>query len=84
MTLLAVGLFAAGVGTMAFLRNTLIVNLDASLQQAVTTDIGSTVFDIQNFGGVLSLTATETSPPAGNVLAIYGPDGDLEAVASTV
>ena len=84
VALLAVGLFAAGVGTMAFLRNTHIVNLDASLQQAVTTDIGSTVFDIQNFGGVLSLTATETSPPAGNVLAIYGPDGDLEAVASTV
>ena len=84
MALLAIGLFAAGVGTMAFLRNTLLINLDASLQQAVTTDIGSTVFDIENIGGVIVLTSTDTSPPAGNVLAIYGPDGDLEAVASTV
>ena len=39
MALLVVGLVAAGIGTMAFLRNALIVSLDEGLVQLTSTDV---------------------------------------------
>src|SRR3546814_8935658 len=44
--LLAIGLVAAGFGTMAFLRNTLVANLDEQLRLLAASDIADTVFKI--------------------------------------
>ena len=46
MTLLAVGLFAAGFGTMTFLRSTLYNNIDASVRGYASTDAVSGLIDV--------------------------------------
>ncbi len=53
VAVLAVGLFAAGIGTMVFLRNAQVSTLDQSLKQLVTTDVASTLFDIDVVDGVI-------------------------------
>ncbi|HYP73292.1 MAG TPA: two-component sensor histidine kinase, partial [Microbacterium sp.] len=45
VAVLAIGLAAAGIGTMVFLRTTQITALDQNLQQVVPTDIASTIFE---------------------------------------
>ena len=42
-----IGLVSAGVGTMLFVRNALISNLDASLEQLATSDLVPPFFDVE-------------------------------------
>ncbi|MDL5350989.1 HAMP domain-containing sensor histidine kinase [Microbacterium sp. zg-YB36] len=75
VAVLAIGLVSAGVGTLAFLRNTLAANLDAQVQQLAVTDAVSSMF---------TGTVTETghdfevrSDATAYFVAIYGPDGSF-------
>ncbi|UYK41556.1 sensor histidine kinase [Microbacterium terricola] len=74
--LLAVGVFAAGFGTMAFLRSTLIDSLDAQLMQAASTDVTTSLFDISVDGGQLTFTPKESAAAVEFFIAVYGPTGE--------
>ncbi|MFG6475022.1 ATP-binding protein [Microbacterium sp. P06] len=80
VTLLAVGLLAAGMGTMAFLRTTLVNNLDASLQQSVVGDLASSVFDISSTDGVIRFEPRDDAALTETFVVIYSPDGAMQAV----
>ncbi|MCW3491976.1 sensor histidine kinase [Microbacterium sp. SSM24] len=71
------GLFAAGIGTLAFLRNTLIINLDAQLEALAPTDVASGLIDIEQDGEDLRLTVKPDGAPTDYVVALYGPDGEF-------
>ncbi|GMM95477.1 hypothetical protein MTsN4n12_08850 [Microbacterium sp. MTN4-12] len=83
MTLLAVGLFAAGFGTMTFLRSTLYNNIDASVRGYASTDAVSGLIDVVVEGGQVSFTPRDEDdvPPTPYFVAVYGPEGSLEAIA---
>ena len=79
MALLVVGLFAAGIGTMAFLRNTLITNLNAQLESLAPTDVASGLIDIDVDGGVVSFKPNPDAPDTQYFVAIYDSQGKLRA-----
>ncbi|WP_343234145.1 HAMP domain-containing sensor histidine kinase [Microbacterium salsuginis] len=81
VVLLAVGLFAAGIGTLAFLRNTLITNLDAQLVAYARTDVTSPLFEIEVKDGVADIDRNRTAAPTQYFVAVYGPDGTLLGTA---
>ena len=80
VTLLVLGLFGAGIGTMAFLRNTLIVNLDEQLRSLAPSDLASGLMDIQVDGGEVSFYDDESSPTQ-YFIAMYDSEGTRVAVA---
>lgn len=80
VALLAIGLFAAGLGTMVFLRTTLITNIDDQLRQSVTTDVASSVMVVTVEDGVPTFEADRTAT-ADYFVALYSPAGELVAWA---
>lgn len=80
VAVLAIGLFAAGVGTMVFLRETQIAALDQYLRQLVTTDVASALFDVDIEDGV-PLFTDQGGPATQYFVAVYGPDGAFIASA---
>lgn len=79
VTLLAVGLFTAGIGTMVFLRTTLINNLDEQLGQQAAGNIANSIFVTDEVDGQLAFTQVENAPQIGSMVVVYGPDGEREA-----
>ncbi|MCR2812859.1 HAMP domain-containing histidine kinase [Microbacterium sp. zg.Y1090] len=73
VAVLAIGLVSAGVGTLAFLRNTLAMNLDAQVQQLAETDAVSSVFTgwVTESGDDFEVRSDATA----YFVAVYGPDG---------
>ncbi|WP_396667913.1 sensor histidine kinase [Microbacterium sp. R86528] len=81
--LLAVGLFAAGIGTMAFLRTTLIASVDTQVAALARTDVGTPLmnFDVDANGNFQASKKTQ-APATDYFVAVYEPDdGLLEATA---
>ncbi|RLK47391.1 sensor histidine kinase [Microbacterium telephonicum] len=78
---LAVGLVAAGVGTMVFLRNAQIVALDDYLSQLAPTDVASTLMTVTVVDGVPQFESDESAPATQYFVAVYGPDGTFLAAA---
>jgi two-component system OmpR family sensor kinase len=78
VALLAVGLIAAGVGTMLFLRNALLTNLETSVVELAGTDLTTSLFDIEVDGGVATFTPRDDAAPTDYFVAVYGPDGELQ------
>ncbi|MCT9821100.1 HAMP domain-containing histidine kinase [Microbacterium sp. W1N] len=74
---LAVGLVAAGVGTMVFLRNAQIQALDDYLMQLAPTDVASTLMTVTVTDGVPQFRADESAPATQYLVAVYGPDGQF-------
>lgn len=71
-----IGLAAAGIGTLAFLRNALIVNLDEQLQQLTSTDVAvNALIDTKLVDGVPQFTPRPDTP-TDYFVAIY--DGNKE------
>ncbi|GLJ79720.1 hypothetical protein GCM10017586_14020 [Microbacterium imperiale] len=81
VTLLAMGLIAAGVGTMIFLRNAQVSALDQSLRSLAPTDLASSVMEVTVDDGIASFEASTTAPPTTFVVAVYSPEGQLLSVA---
>ncbi len=79
VTLLAVGLFTAGIGTMVFLRTTLINNLDEQLGQQAAGNIANSIFVTDEVDGQLAFTQVDNAPQIGSMVVVYGPDGEREA-----
>src|SRR3546814_4403099 len=79
--LLAIGLVAAGFGTMAFLRNTLVANLDEQLRLLAASDIADTVFTADTVDGKIEFTPRDDVAPTGSMIVIYrGVDGSMAAL----
>lgn len=82
VALLVVGLAAAGIGTMAFLRNALIVSLDDQLRQIAPTDVASKLIDISvGEDGEPTFEVKQDAAPTDYYVALYAPDGSLEVWA---
>lgn len=82
VTVLALGLMAAGVGTVPILRNAMLGNVDSSLAQLATGAVGEQLFNISTGGdGKPRFTAKAGAPRTEYHVAIYGPDGELMASA---
>ncbi|QLD10846.1 sensor histidine kinase [Microbacterium oleivorans] len=75
------GLVAAGVGTMVFLRNAQVVALDQSLRSLAPTDLATTVMEVTVDDGIASFEANPSAPPTNFVVAVYSPEGQLLSVA---
>ncbi|MFB7892303.1 sensor histidine kinase [Microbacterium sp. NPDC056044] len=80
--LLAVGLLAAGVGTAAFLRNSLIDGVDTQVDALARTDAASPLLELTAQDGVLSVEPLENPPSTDYFVAVYEPEnGELLASA---
>ncbi|MBQ9916745.1 MAG: HAMP domain-containing histidine kinase [Microbacterium sp.] len=79
VTLLAVGLVAAGIGTLVFLRTTLINNLDEQLGQQAAGNIANSIFVTNDVDGQLTFTQVDNAPQIGSMVVVYGPDGQRVA-----
>jgi two-component system OmpR family sensor kinase len=79
VTLLAVGLVAAGIGTLVFLRTTLINNLDEQLGQQAAGNIANSIFVTDDNDGQLTFTQVDNAPQIGSMVVVYGPDGQRVA-----
>jgi two-component system OmpR family sensor kinase len=80
--LLAAGLFAAGIGTMAFLRNSLINSIDAQVDALARSDVAGPLLDVTVRDGRFLATDADDAPPTDYFVAIYGPpDFELQALA---
>lgn len=82
VTVLALGLMAAGVGTVPILRNAMLSNVDSSLTQLAAGAVGEQLFNISSTGGgEPTFTVKAGAPRTEYYVAIYGPDGGLLASA---
>ncbi|MFS0868032.1 sensor histidine kinase [Microbacterium sp. 179-B 1A2 NHS] len=80
VSILAFGLTGAGVGTMIFLRNAQLQAVDQSLTQTVTTDVASSLFEVDIEDGEASFTPKATAP-TDFLVAVYDAEGRQVAVA---
>ncbi|WP_426320832.1 ATP-binding protein [Microbacterium sp. E-13] len=73
VVLLAVGLLAAGVGTAAFLRNSLIDGVDTQVDSLARTDAASPLLDLSANEGTLEAEPITNAPPTDYFVAVYEP-----------
>ncbi|TQK20186.1 two-component system OmpR family sensor kinase [Microbacterium sp. SLBN-154] len=81
VALLVVGLFAAGIGTAIFLRNSLIASLDTQVEALATTDSADPLIDIGVEDGFLRARAIQGAPLADYFVAVYDRNGELLTTA---
>lgn len=81
MGLLIIGLFAAGVGTAIFLRNSLIGSLNTQVEALAGANSSEPLIDIGIEDGALVARAIPGAPPTDYFVAIWDKDGQLLAVA---
>ncbi len=74
VAVLAIGLFAAGIGTMVFLRGALQGNLDSQVQQLSSADVANTLFDAEISGATTTFTPSSTAAVVDYFVPIYSPD----------
>ncbi len=80
VALLAIGLFTAGVGTMVFLRTTLVNNLDEQVAQQAAGSIANSIFTTTPVDGGIEFTQRDNAPQIGSIVVVFGPDGEQEAI----
>jgi two-component system, OmpR family, sensor kinase len=78
--LLALGLAAAGFGTMAFLRFTLVGSVESSLAQLANGEIALSVFDTTNDGGYVEFDPRLDVADTGTIVVVYGANGEIRGV----
>ncbi|WP_067121429.1 sensor histidine kinase [Microbacterium sp. H83] len=81
VAVLALGLLAAGIGTVPILRNALIANIDAQLPALVSPDLADRYFDITRVDGETVYTRSES--PRDFFVAIYDGEGVLQTTTGT-
>ncbi|MGC5171562.1 sensor histidine kinase [Microbacterium sp. DT81.1] len=78
MAVLAAGLLAAGIGTVPFLRTSLIASLDESLVSLATSNVATRLFEASaDDEGNVELEVKPNAPDTQYFVAIYGPEGDF-------
>ncbi|WP_144797767.1 cell wall metabolism sensor histidine kinase WalK [Microbacterium paludicola] len=82
VAVLALGLFAAGVGTVPLLRNSLVLNIEGQLPSLAVSDLVSRWFDVETTDGTQRLVMAETAPRSADYsFAVYAADGTFLAQA---
>nr|WP_201471432.1 HAMP domain-containing sensor histidine kinase [Microbacterium hydrocarbonoxydans] len=76
VAVLALGLLAAGVGTVPILRNALVSNIESQLPALVSADLADRYFDIAMVDGEPQYTPKES--PRDFFVAIYDGEGALQ------
>jgi two-component system OmpR family sensor kinase len=84
VAVLAIGLFAAGMGTMVFLRNALDTNLGSQVVQLATADAARTLFTTKVEGDEVTFSPTASAPAVDYFVAIYDANGKLVATTGPV
>lgn len=76
VAVLAAGLLASGIGTVPFLRESLVGNMNTSLTSLAESTVTARLFDItaDSERGIV-FTPMENANPTEYFVAIYGPDG---------
>ena len=70
-----------GERALAFLRNTLIINLDAQLEALAPTDVASGLITIEVVGGQATFSEKPDAPSTQYFVALYDSVGELRAWA---
>jgi two-component system OmpR family sensor kinase len=65
------------MGTMGFLRSTLVNNVSTSVQQLAATDLTSALLLIENEDGVLSFAPDDSAAPTDYFVALYDSTGQF-------
>lgn len=81
VAVLALGLLAAGLGTVPILRNSLIDNIDKQLPALVSADLADRYFDVTTEDG--ETTYTPTDSPRDFFVAIYDAEGVLQTTTGS-
>lgn len=81
VAVLAIGLVAAGIGTMVFLRNVQLAERDQTLSRTVTTDIASSVLRVEVVDGVARFSERDTPSLSPFLVAVYSAEGALLATS---
>lgn len=83
VAVLALGLVAAGLGTVPILRNALISNIESQLPSLVTTDLADRFFTLESDGqgGITFTERSSTTRPSDYFVAFYDADGHQQAQA---
>ena len=81
VAVLVIGLLAAGLGTMVFLRTTMMANLDETLRQLVRGPVTNALMDVTVDSGEVTFAPKERPPTTDYFLAVYNSDGVLVAQA---
>ena len=76
VAVLALGLLAAGLGTVPILRNSLVSNIDAQLPALVSADLANRYFEVTVEDGKTVYTPTDS--PRDFFVAIYDAEGVLQ------
>lgn len=71
VAVLALGLIGTGAGATLFLRTALIANLDSTVQQVATTEIGVNLFDIETVDDDITARAKTDVPRSDYHVALY-------------
>ncbi|MFT4259209.1 sensor histidine kinase [Microbacterium sp.] len=79
VAVLALGLLAAGLGTVPIMRGALISNLEAQLPALVSTDLAGRYLDVDTSSGKTAYMPRDT--PRDFFFAIYDAEGVLQATA---
>lgn len=82
--LLAVGLFAAGVGTAVFLRTSLIDGVETQIEALARTEAGAPLLDFTARDGRLKVTPKEDAAPVDYFVAVYDPIHDPKVQRSNL
>lgn len=80
VAVLAAGLLAAGIGTVPFLRGTLVANIEQSVEQLVISGGAAGLIEVTNADGVLHFTPNPDAAPTDYFVAVYGPTGERELI----
>lgn len=82
VALLAIGLFAAGVGTLLFLSTSLVEGVDTQVDALAQTDVSGPLLNPYSDGGKLAVSRPENAPTTEYYVAVYEPEnGELLATA---
>jgi two-component system OmpR family sensor kinase len=81
VAVLVIGLVAAGLGTMVFLRTTLLANLDTTLTQLAQGPVANALLDVTVDSGEVRFTPKDEPPETEYFLVVYDKDGNMVAGA---
>jgi len=81
VAVLALGLLAAGIGTVPILRNSLVDNIDAQLPALVSADLANRYFEVSVEDGKTVYTPSDS--PRDFFVAIYDAEGVLQTTTGS-